>query len=202
VVYHAEDRLLEAEVAVKVVKTNLALHRRFRARFAREVAISARIVHPHVIPVHDTGVLATGEPFVALGYAAGGSLADLLKLRPSIAEVLRLVDEVQYQRRRQKFEFDMMIGTWVASASPGNEQRSRWGSSSADQEASFNLAGARSPAIDRNFNGTLAAQRLVVLTDLIIFREVGVVVALAIPLGDGCDFATEREPDKHRHFDS
>jgi tetratricopeptide (TPR) repeat protein len=94
VVYHAEDRLLETEVAVKVVKTNLALHRRFRARFAREVAISARIVHPHVIPVHDTGVLSTGEPFVALGYAAGGSLADLLKLRPSIGEVLRIVDEV------------------------------------------------------------------------------------------------------------
>ncbi len=94
VVYHAEDRLLETEVAVKVVKTNLALHRRFRARFAREVAISARIVHPHVIPVFDTGVLASGEPFVALGYAAGGSLGDLLKLRPSIAEVLRLVDEV------------------------------------------------------------------------------------------------------------
>lgn len=94
VVYHAEDRLLETEVAVKVVKANLALHRRFRARFAREVAISARIVHPHVIPVHDTGVLATGEPFVALGYAAGGSVGDLLKLRPPITEVLRLFDEV------------------------------------------------------------------------------------------------------------
>lgn len=94
VVYHAEDRILETEVAVKVVKTNLALHRRFRARFAREVAISARIVHPHVIPVHDTGALATGEPFVALGYAAGGSLADLLKIRPAVSEVLRLLDEV------------------------------------------------------------------------------------------------------------
>ncbi len=94
VVYHAEDRVLGTEVAVKVVKTNLALHRRFRARFAREVAISARIVHPHVVPVHDTGALATGEPFVALGYAAGGSLGDLLKLRPAVGEVLRLIDEV------------------------------------------------------------------------------------------------------------
>lgn len=94
VVYHAEDRLLGTEVAVKVVKTNLALHRRFRARFAREVAISARIVHPHVIPVHDTGALATGEPFVALGYAAGGNLGDLLKLRPAVGDVLRLIDEV------------------------------------------------------------------------------------------------------------
>ena len=94
VVYHAEDKLLGTEVAVKVVKTNLALHRRFRARFAREVAISARIVHPHVVPVYDTGALATGEPFVALGFAPGGSLADLLKARPPVGEVLRLIDEV------------------------------------------------------------------------------------------------------------
>lgn len=93
-VYHAEDRLLESEVAVKVVKSNLALHRRFRARFAREVAISARIVHPYVVPVVDTGALASGEPFVALGYAAGGSLQDLLKLAPPVEEVLRLLDEV------------------------------------------------------------------------------------------------------------
>ncbi len=71
---------------------------------------------------------------------------------------VRLVDEVQYQRRRQKFDFDMMIGTWAASASPGNEQRSRWSSTSATQEASFNLAGARSPAIDALINDILSAK--------------------------------------------
>jgi len=71
---------------------------------------------------------------------------------------VRLVDEVQYQRRRQKFDFDMMIGQWVASASPGNEQRMRWGSASATQEASFNLAGASSPAIDALIAALLAAQ--------------------------------------------
>ncbi len=93
-VYHAEDRLLDAEVAVKVVRANLAIHRRFRANFAREIAISARIVHPHVVPVVDAGTLLTGEPWVALGYAVGGTLGDLLQVRPPIAEVLRLIDEV------------------------------------------------------------------------------------------------------------
>jgi peptide/nickel transport system substrate-binding protein len=71
---------------------------------------------------------------------------------------VRLVDEVQYQRRRQKFDFDMMIGQWLASASPGNEQRMRWGSASANQEASFNLAGAASPAIDAMIGALLAAE--------------------------------------------
>ncbi len=70
---------------------------------------------------------------------------------------VRLVDEVQYQRRRQKFDFDMMPGLWLASASPGNEQRTRWGSASANQEASFNLAGAHSPAIDGLIDALLAA---------------------------------------------
>ncbi len=106
-----------------------------------------------------TGALFTFEIMVGdraqerLAVNFAGSLA-----RIGVEARVRLVDEVQYQRRRQKFEFDMMIGTWVASASPGNEQRSRWGSTSADQEASFNLAGARSPAIDGLIADMLAAR--------------------------------------------
>jgi peptide/nickel transport system substrate-binding protein len=78
--------------------------------------------------------------------------------RIGVTVEIRLVDEVQYQRRRQKFDFDMMIGSWIASASPGNEQRSRWGSASADQEASFNLAGVKSPTVDAMINALLAAK--------------------------------------------
>ena len=112
----------------------------------------------------DRGTLRKGgEPFafeimvtdrsqerLALNYAS--TLA-----RVGIAVQVRTVDEVQYQRRRQKFEFDMMIGSWIASASPGNEQRMRWGQGSADQEASFNLAGAKSPAIDALIKALLGA---------------------------------------------
>ena len=107
---------------------------------------------------------ATGAPFtfeIMVGDRAQERLA--VNFAGSLARIgvearVRLVDEVQYQRRRQKFEFDMMIGSWIASASPGNEQRSRWGASSADQEASFNLAGARSPAIDGLIADMLAAR--------------------------------------------
>jgi len=77
--------------------------------------------------------------------------------RIGIAARVRYVDEVQYQRRRQKFDFDMMIGTWTASNSPGNEQRNRWSSASAKMESSFNLAGAASPAIDGLISKMLAA---------------------------------------------
>jgi peptide/nickel transport system substrate-binding protein len=92
-----------------------------------------------------------GQERLALNYA------DQLA-RIGVAARVRLVDEVQYQRRRQKFDFDMMIGTWAASASPGNEQRNRWTSASADQESSFNLTGARSPALDALIHDILAAK--------------------------------------------
>ena len=71
---------------------------------------------------------------------------------------VRIVDEVQYQRRRQNFDFDMMIGSWVASASPGSEERTRWGSEAADEPASFNLAGVKSPAVDALVDALLAAE--------------------------------------------
>lgn len=88
---------------------------------------------------------------LALSYQAG-------LRRIGVDATIRLVDEVQYQRRRQKFDFDMMIGSWLASASPGNEQRSRWGSASAAQEASFNLAGVESPAVDGLIDAMLGAK--------------------------------------------
>lgn len=73
--------------------------------------------------------------------------ADWLR-RIGIEMRVRQVDLVQYQRRRQSFDFDMMPGAWIASSSPGNEQRNRWSSAAADIPSSFNLAGVKSPVVD------------------------------------------------------
>ena len=71
---------------------------------------------------------------------------------------VRLVDEVQFQRRRTRFDFDMMIGSWIASPSPGNEQRGRWSSAAATMEGSYNICGAASPAIDAMIAAVVAAR--------------------------------------------
>jgi peptide/nickel transport system substrate-binding protein len=71
---------------------------------------------------------------------------------------VRLVDEVQYQRRRARFDFDMMIGSWIASPSPGNEQRGRWSSPAAAMDGSYNICGAASPAIDALIGAVVAAR--------------------------------------------
>ena len=77
--------------------------------------------------------------------------------RIGVAANVRLVDEVQFQRRRTRFDFDMMIGSWIASPSPGNEQRGRWSSAAASAEGAYNLSGVRSPAVDAMIKAILAA---------------------------------------------
>jgi peptide/nickel transport system substrate-binding protein len=71
---------------------------------------------------------------------------------------IRSVDSAQYQRRRQTFDYDMVLNTWLVSLSPGNEQRYRWGSEAAAQEGSFNYAGVASPAVDAMIDAMLSAR--------------------------------------------
>ncbi len=61
---------------------------------------------------------------------------------------VRTVDTSQYKNRLDKFDFDMVIGNFGQSLSPGNEQRDFWGSSVADEQGSRNLMGIRNPVID------------------------------------------------------
>jgi microcin C transport system substrate-binding protein len=62
---------------------------------------------------------------------------------------LRVVDSAQYSRRLDSFDFDIVVGNFGQSQSPGNEQRDFWGSESADKNGSRNLIGIKNPAIDK-----------------------------------------------------
>jgi peptide/nickel transport system substrate-binding protein len=70
---------------------------------------------------------------------------------------IRAVDAVQYDQRRNTFDYDMMQYRWEESLSPGNEQAFYWGSSAADQQGSRNYMGVRSPAIDAMIAAMLKA---------------------------------------------
>ncbi len=61
---------------------------------------------------------------------------------------VRLVDQSQYINRLRSFDFDMIIGGWGESESPGNEQRNFWSSTAADSPASRNWIGIKDPVID------------------------------------------------------
>ena len=111
-----------------------------------------RLVDAHGAPLaFEILVKNRDEERLALAYAR--NLA-----RIGVAASVRLVDEVQFQRRRTSFDFDVMIGTWTASPSPGNEQRGRWSSAAANAQGAYNISGVASPAIDAMIAAILAAQ--------------------------------------------
>jgi microcin C transport system substrate-binding protein len=62
---------------------------------------------------------------------------------------IRIVDVSQYINRLRSTDFDMIVGSFGQSSSPGNEQREFWGSEAADQPGSRNLIGIKDPAIDQ-----------------------------------------------------
>ncbi len=68
--------------------------------------------------------------------------------RLGIKGTIRMVDSAQYTRRLDGFDFDIVVGNFAQSESPGNEQRDFWGSEAAGREGSTNLIGVKSPAID------------------------------------------------------
>ncbi|WP_420844849.1 extracellular solute-binding protein [Jiella avicenniae] len=78
--------------------------------------------------------------------------------RLGIAASVRLVDDSQYQARKNAFEFDMIIASYSASLSPGAEQAYRWSSKSKDVNGSFNYAGAADPAIDALIDDIVTAR--------------------------------------------
>ena len=70
---------------------------------------------------------------------------------------VRTVDSSQYKERVDKFDFDIVVGSWGQSSSPGNEQRGYWGSAAADQNASRNLSGLKDPVVDALTEDLVAA---------------------------------------------
>jgi peptide/nickel transport system substrate-binding protein len=79
-------------------------------------------------------------------------------LRAGIKARVRMVDAVQYEQRRQTFDFDMLRYQWSESLSPGNEQSFYWGSAAADEPGSRNYMGVRSNAVDAMIRALLAAE--------------------------------------------
>lgn len=66
-----------------------------------------------------------------------------------IKATIRQVDTSQYIRRFRKFDFDIVIGTFRQSQSPGNEQRDYWSTTAANKEGSRNIIGIRDKGIDK-----------------------------------------------------
>ncbi|WP_338473560.1 extracellular solute-binding protein [Pseudomonas sp. MS646] len=63
--------------------------------------------------------------------------------------VIRRVDVSQYINRVRSRDFDLVVGSFPQSSSPGNEQREFWMSAAADRPGSRNTMGLKDPAVDQ-----------------------------------------------------
>lgn len=92
-VYLAEDRELDRLIAIKVLNTPAATDD-LRRRMIREAQIIARLEHPGIVPVHDTGTLPDGRIFYAMKYVRGSRLDEYAAQGASLNDRLRKFQSV------------------------------------------------------------------------------------------------------------
>ena len=112
------------------VLTNVKTGQRMQVEFLLNSPLFERIVQPYVQNLDRLGVKSS----------------------------IRMVDSAQYTRRLNGFDYDIVVGNFAQSDSPGNEQRDFWGSESANREGSTNLIGVKSPAIDKLIDHVIFAK--------------------------------------------
>jgi len=93
-VYVAQDRRHAREVAIKVLRPDVAAAIGAE-RFLREIAIAARLTHPHVLPLIDSGQ-AAGSLYYVMPYVRGESLRQRLarERRLPLKDALRIAREL------------------------------------------------------------------------------------------------------------
>ncbi|MCI0430317.1 MAG: serine/threonine protein kinase, partial [Rhodospirillales bacterium] len=93
-VYLARDLRHDRDVALKVLRPELAASIG-ADRFLREIRIEARLQHPHILPLHDSG-MADGRPYYVMPYVAGETLRDRLgrERQLPLADAVRIACEI------------------------------------------------------------------------------------------------------------
>ena len=71
-VYSARDLKHDRDVAIKVLRPDLA-ESLGRARFLREIQLAAKLTHPHILPLYDSGD-ADGALYYVMPIVEGQSL--------------------------------------------------------------------------------------------------------------------------------
>src|SRR5258708_17620923 len=93
-VYRARQLNVKREVAIKVIKANLAQTEDFIKRFEREAQTIASLSHPHILKLFDYGEHA-GTIYLVTELLAGGSLSDVLRQRHLTLETVeQLLDQI------------------------------------------------------------------------------------------------------------
>jgi eukaryotic-like serine/threonine-protein kinase len=94
-VYLAYDTILDRNVAVKVLRGDLANDEKFVRRFQREALSASSLSHPNIVEVYDVGEDA-GQYYIVMEYVEGKNLKDLIKKRGklTLSEVIDIMLQI------------------------------------------------------------------------------------------------------------
>jgi eukaryotic-like serine/threonine-protein kinase len=117
-VFQATDSVLERSVAVKLLAEHLAEDEAFVARFRREALSAARLQHPNVVQVFDSGQdPESARHYIVMEYVEGPSCADLLRER----KLLELDETVHIMRDAcHGLDYAHRAGVVHRDVKPGN----------------------------------------------------------------------------------
>jgi serine/threonine-protein kinase len=147
-VHLALDLRLERQVAVKLLAEHLADEPAFVSRFQREAQAAARLVHPNVVQVFDSGRdERTGQYFIVMEYVEGQSCAEILRDQGwvEVPDALSIIEQacegLYYAHRHGVVHRDVKPGN-LLRAKEGEVKLADFGIAKATEQSSITQVGS------------------------------------------------------------
>jgi serine/threonine-protein kinase len=144
----ALDLRLERQVAVKLLAEHLAEDPTFVSRFQREAQAAARLVHPNIVQVFDSGQdESTGQYFIVMEYIEGQSCAEILRddgwleVDEAIAIIDQACEGLHYAHRHGVVHRDVKPGN-LLRAREGEVKLADFGIAKATEQSSITQVGS------------------------------------------------------------
>jgi serine/threonine-protein kinase len=148
-VFLATDTVLERRVAVKLLAEHLAEDEAFVARFRREALAAARLQHPNVVQVFDSGQDPdAGRHFIVMEYVDGPSCADMLRdhgrleVEQSAAIVREACHGLDYAHRSGVVHRDVKPGNLLIVSESGAVKLADFGIAKAAEQTRITQVGS------------------------------------------------------------
>ena len=144
----AFDRRLERRVAVKLLAEHLAEDPTFVSRFQREAQAAARLIHPNIVQVFDSGQDEhTGQYYIVMEYIEGQSCAEILRddgwmeVDEAVAIVEQACEGLHYAHRHGVVHRDVKPGNLLRSRD-GQVKLADFGIAKATEQSSITQVGS------------------------------------------------------------
>ena len=148
-VFLAMDTVLERRVAVKLLAEHLAEDEAFVARFRREALAAAKLQHPNVVQVFDSGKDVDSERhYIVMEYVEGPSCADLLReekelgVEQAVRYVADACNGLDYAHRAGVIHRDVKPGNLLVSTEAGSVKLADFGIAKAAEQTRITQVGS------------------------------------------------------------